>query len=360
MFSFDKYDRYDCITKANSIDLAMKTNQKLAGEILNDNTAIPIDENFVISRQTINKWIKEWKVPMIKYEPIKFEGDTLYVMADEKWIHEQRKQKTEEEKKKHFIMSKAFVCFTGIKNVGKQRRLENRFIFMTASSKPWDEFLNCVSEIYDFEKIETIVFLSDGGKWLTSGAPDLKLFSKNKVVMCLCEFHAKQKINRITTDTATRSELTGYLDNNEKKKFITKMKEIKDNINDEKRLKKLNEYEKYITNNWAKIQNMNKNNCGSSMESHISHYLASYFSSRPKAFSTSTIQKYIKLQEAKANGLDIKLLYLKTYKNENEVYFFNEKELNFSIFEKSSSSNMPVIEYGLNTGLYQILHKLAH
>ena len=180
--------------------------------------------------------------------------------------------------------------------------------------------------------------------------------------MCLCEFHAKQKINRITTDKDIRNELAGYLDNDEKKKFIKKMKEIKDNINSEKRLKKIEEYEKYITKNWAKIQNMNKSNYGSSMESHISHYLASYFSSRPKAFSSNTIQKYIKLQEAKANGIDIKLMYLKTYKNENEnkTYTLNEKELNFSMFERSSSSNMPIIEYGLNTGLYQALHGIAH
>ena len=361
LFGFDKYDRYDCITKANSIDLAMKTNQKLAGEILNDNTAVPIDGNYTIPRQTINKWIKEWKIPMIKYEPIKFKGNTLYVMGDEKWIHEQIKQKNDDDKdKKHYIMSKEFVCFTGIKNIGKQRRLENRFIFMTSTSKPWDEFLNCIAQIYDFEQLEKIVFLSDGGKWLTSGAFDLKLFPKNKIVMCLCEFHAKQKINRITTDKDLRVELAGYLDNDEKQKFIEKMKEIKDNAANEKRLNKLKEYEKYITGNWSKIQNMNKNNCGSSMESHISHYLASYFSSRPKAFSSNTIQNYIKLQEAKANGLDIKLMYLKTYKNNDETYTINEKELDFSMFEKSSTSNIPVIESGLGTSLYQLLYGLSH
>ena len=231
---------------------------------------------------------------------------------------------------------------------------------MTASSNPWDEFLDGISQIYDFEKLEKIVFLSDAGKWLVSGAPDLKLFSQNKVVMCLCEFHAKQKINRITTDKDLRVELAGYLDDNEKKKFTNKMKEIKENAKDENRLKKLEEYEKYITKNWSKIQNMNKSEYGSSMESHISHYLASYFSSRPKAFSANTIQKYIKLQEAKANGIDIKLLYLKTYNNEDENYTLNEKELDYSMFEKSNSSNTPIIEYGLSANLYQFLRGLAH
>ena len=360
LFGFEKYDRYDCITKATTIDLAMKTNQKLAGEILNDNSTIPIDENYIIPRQTIHNWIKKWKIPMIKYEPISFKGDTLYVMADEKWIHEQIKNNDETEKKKHYIMSKAFVCFTGIKNIKKKRKLENRFVFMTSSSRAWDDFLNCVSQVYDFEKLNKIVFLSDGGKWLTSGARDLKLFAQNKIVMCLCEFHAKQKINRITANKELRKKLYEYLDNNEKKKFIKEMKEIKENAKNDNRRKKLEEYEKYITNNWKKIQNMNKSECKSSMESHISHYLASYFSSRPKAYSRNTIQNYIKLQEAKANGIDLKTLYLKTYNNSDESYSLNEKELSFSLFEKSSSSNMPVIEYGLNNSLYQFLHGISH
>lgn len=363
LFGFDERARYDCITKANAIDLAIKTNQKLAGEILNNNTAIPIDGNYTIPRQTIHKWIKEWKIPKIKYDSISFEGNTLYVMGDEKFIHEQlRKEKEEknEEKQRKYIMSKAFVCFTGIKQIKKRRELENRFVFLTSSSKPWDEFLECISEVYDLEKIDKIVFLSDAGRWLTSGAHDLKLFPQNQVIMCLCEFHAKQKINRITTDKDLRIKLSEFLDNNEKKNFIKEMKEIKKNAKDDKRRKKLEEYEKYIINNWKKIQNMNKSECKSSMESHISHCVASYFSSRPKAYSRNRIEKYIKLQEAKINGVDIKTLYLKTYQNNDDSFSLNEKELNFSMFEKSSSSNIPIIEYGLNNSIFQCLYGLSH
>lgn len=365
LFDFDKYSKYDNITKANAIDLAMKTNQKLAGEILNDNTAVPIDDNYIIPRQTIHSWIKKWKIPTIKYSSIPLNGDTLYVMADEKWIHEQIKNinnnSIDFEKKKHnFIMSKCFVCFSGIKNIKKRRVLQDRFIFMTSTSSPWSEFMDTISQIYDFEKLDNIVFLSDGGKWLTSGAHDLKLFSNNHLMMCLCEFHAKQKIHRITANEELRKKLVSYLDNNEKKKFISSMIEIKKNAKDEKRLKKLEEYENYIVNNWKKIQNMYISKCKSSMESHISHYMASYFASRPKAYSTKNIQTLIKLQEAKANGIDIKKLYLKTYNNKNEKFEVTEKELNFSLFEKSCSSNIPVIEYGKNNSLFNTLINLLH
>ena len=82
------------------------------------------------------------------------------------------------------------------------------------------------------------------------------------------------------------------------------MKLIKEAKKDnEKRLKKLIEYENYIINHWNKIQNMFKSECRSSMESHISHCIASHFSSRPKAYSKTNIEKLLKLQEAKLNGI---------------------------------------------------------
>lgn len=49
--------------------------------------------------------------------------------------------------------------------------------------------------------------------------------------------------------------------------------------------KKLN----YIVNNYTNIKSMLDLNIGSSMESHISHLIASLFSSRPKGFSTKRI-----------------------------------------------------------------------
>lgn len=111
----------------------------------------------------------------------------------------------------------------------KNRRiLKDRFVFITSSSSTWNDFLDTVSKIYDFEKLEKIVFLSDAGKWLISGAPDLKLFSHNKVIMCLCEFHVRQKVNRITTNQEYRDKLNQAIDENKKKVFKSLMTEIKE------------------------------------------------------------------------------------------------------------------------------------
>ncbi len=360
LLEIDKYARYDCNSKANAISLTTKTNQKLAGELTLQNT-YSSNLTTTIPRQTINRWIKNWKVPKIQYDPISFDGDTLFVMGDEKWIHEQIYGRIEEEKGKHkFIMSKEFVCFSSIEQVGKRRILKDRFVFITSSSTTWNDFLDTVTTIYDFEKLNKIVFLSDAGKWLTSGAFDLKMFPHNKIIMCLCEFHVRQKVNRITVNQEYRDKLNKSIDDDKKKVFKSLMKEIKDlKKDDSKRLEKLEEYENYILSHWNKIKNMAQSPCKSSMESHISHYIASYFSSRPKAYSKNTIENLLKLQEANVNGINIKSLFLKSYKNTSTLTY-NQKELDFSIFENSRSSTIPILENGHITSLFSTLSSLSH
>lgn len=364
LLGFNKYSRYDVLTKAIAIDYSIKTNQKVAGEITRDKFN-SIKEDFYnfsdnsIPRQTINRWIKEWNFPKIKYKPISIDGDVLYVMGDEKWIHEMIKDSTEKDDKKHYIMSKCFVVFSGIEQVKKRKILKNKFIFITSSQNPWDSFINTVSEIYDFSKINKIVFLSDAGSWLVSGFSNLKLYPNNKIIPCLCEFHVRQKVNRITTNQNDRDSLNSYIDNDNKKEFKTLINNIKESKKDNpKRVSKLEEYENYIIKNWKKIKNMAESECKSSMESHISHCVASYFSSRPKAFGRNNIETLLKLQEAKLNEINIKELYLKSYKDEKQE-IYNEEELNFSLFEKSSSI-IPISQSGHVDNLFKALYRLSH
>ena len=193
-------------------------------------------------------------------------------------------------------MSKCFVCFSGIEQKGKRRNLKDRFVFITSSDTPWTDFIDAVTQVYDFEKIKTISFLSDAGAWLTSGSQDLKMYPHNKIINCLCEFHVRQKVNRITTNKKYRDKLNKAIDEENKKEFKEIMSIIKEEKKDnENRLKKLTEYENYILKNWQKIKNMARSKYKSSMESHISHCVANHFGSRPKAFSENTIEKYLKL-----------------------------------------------------------------
>lgn len=58
------------------------------------------------------------------------------------------------------------------------------------------------------------------------------------------------------------------------------------------------------------------------------------------------------------HGTHIKELYLKSYKDKKQVPF-NEEELNFSLFEKSSSS-IPVLHSGHVDNLFMASYGLSH
>ena len=352
LLGLEAYRRYDPIIRGYVIDKSVKTNaNKVSSYPLDINTPIlnQINNSAVnkIPRQTIYKWIKEWNISKPKYDVIKVPNKELYVMGDEKWIHEQiHEEQTEEEKNKHhYIMSKCFVTFTGIKQNGKRKELVGKHVFITSSKSPWTEFINEISEIYDFEQIEEINFLSDAGNWLLAGTNELKLFSHNTVIVNTCEFHVKQKINRSTCDKEKRKKLYDLVYSNKKKEFIEEMDQLMIG-KEENRKEKITQYKDYIIKHWHTILNMKDCKCKSSMESHISHCLAEQFGSRPKGYSKNTISKYLKLHEYFLNGINIFDLYLKTYNNDDYVY--NEKELNFSLFDKLNS-NLPAI---YNSGQY--------
>lgn len=398
LFNLPSYDRYDDIIKAIAIDNAISTNQKKGAEITTKQinsilSNLNNSQQFIISRQDIYNWIDKWNVPNIEYEPIDTESNTLYIMIDEKYIHEQLKpyidnssinyveEKSLDEikneflnflkyfnnpnkqlllppptkKSKNFIMSKAFISFTDIETKGNRRTLKNKFTFLTTSNNPWDEFMNTISKIFDFKKIKTIKVLSDAGYWITAGISNLKLFVDNVVIPCLCIFHVKQKINRSTKDENLRKSLWIAIENNDKYTFNLLFNSILKN-KDEKRTKTLKQYRHYILAHWEPIKQMKASKYKSSMEAHISHNIAKPFSFEPKAFSKRHIQKLIKLQEYKANGIDIVSLYL-TSSHNHEVVTIKKEELSFSIFN-NNSSNLPAI-YSTNISLSRILRNIA-
>ena len=148
--------------------------------------------------------------------------------------------------------------------------------------------MDFICKICDFSKYKNIKVLSDAGTWIVNRISNLKLYPENEIMHCLCEFHVKQKINRITKDKNQVRLLIDYINNNNKKEFVSLIQDIMKG-KDEKR----------------------------------------------------KIQKLIKLQEYKSNGINILGLYLKSYKNHKKITLKKE-ELNFDIFN-SSSSNVPML-----------------
>ena len=355
VLGLESYKNYDPIVRAILVQDSVITNPNHTSnysplDILNLKNRL----NESIPKQTIYKFKHDTKIRKINYEEIET-NKTLYVMVDEKWIHKQDKN---EPGKKKWIMSKCFVTFTGIKRKGKRSRLTGRHVFISTSDKPWKEFMNEIYTVYNFEEINTINLLSDAGSWILSGSSELKLYSNNKVIINTCEFHVKQKINRSTRDKELRITIANIIyEKEDKEEFIKEMNKLIESKDSDSRKEKITEYKNYILKHWKGIINMKNSLCKSSMEAHIEHCIASSFSSVPKAYSENNIEGYLKLQEMVLNGISIFDYYLDTYNSDDDYIYNNEKEVNYSMFDHSTS-NVPCLYSNSNVSkaLYSIIN----
>lgn len=358
LLELPKYDHYDPIVKGLAVKETFYTNQAQAGRLIgeritdvvnltNKNTA-----SFAISRQTVNNWLSEWNTTIV-YDKHKSTPRTLYIMADEKYLGAQGKDGN--------IMAKAFVVFEGVKQVSKGRRaLVNRHVFTCCSSKPWEELLDRLIEIYNYDEIKDFYVLSDGGNWLTTGMHELKLESFQKVDHLLCLFHFKQAIHHITTVEEERKELFRSFLND-------KRKVLKNNLNNyiEKYPHKMATIEKkikYLLKHYKAAKHMVSSNIGSSMEAHISHFIASTFASRPKGYSENNISKYFMLNDAKINGINLFNIYLQTYNKTEEEPQCNESICIEPVLKKReylSTTSLTSFEGSDNVSIQSVLTNLS-
>lgn len=332
-----KYDHYDPIVKGLAIRETFYTNQAQAGRIVGEritDVANLTDKNtevFAISRQTVNNWLGEWNTTIV-YERRNSTPRTLYIMADEKYIGAQGKDGD--------IMAKAFVVFEGVKQVSTGRRaLINRHVFTCCSSKPWEELLDRLIEIYSYDEIENFYVLSDGGNWLTAGMHELKLESFQKIDHLLCLFHFKQAINHITAVKEERKSIFQSFLNDKRKVFKNTLNTYIDKYPHKKATieKKI----KYLLNHYKATKHMVSSDIGSSMEAHISHFIASTFASRPKGYLENNINKYFMLNDAKINGINLFNTYLQTYNRTEQISQCNEVTCNSPLLKKREE--LPIV-----------------
>ena len=256
------------------------------------------------------------------------------------------------------LMVKSFVTFENVVNVSKNRRiLVNRSVFSCYDSNAWSVFMDYIAKRYDFSKIKNISLLSDGGGWIKTGLQELRLNSNNTVKFYLCEFHFKQAIHHITSDDNERFYLLHIFKTKDINYFKAAVAQII--AQNQKRAETITKKLNYIINNYSAIKSMLELNIGSSMESNISHLIASFFSSRPKGYSTKRIKQYLKLNDYKNNGINIFKIYMQSYKF-TETITINEDITNSYTCDNFSNGNIPILNDGNILPIYQTLNDLAH
>lgn len=117
---------------------------------------------------------------------------------------------------------------------------------------------------------------------------------------------------------------------------------IKTRENNRERHKIIEEKAKYILNQWIPIRKAYKEvKVGCSMESAISHNLASIYTSRPKAYKPVHLEKYLHTRMQYLNGIDIQNHYLKTQDLSSNVVHepLAQETFDYSIFEPKAASD---------------------
>ena len=349
VLGFLKYDHYDPLVKSMMVELFSSQNSMIkVGEIIGDRIyshySLDSDRNkFIISRQTVYNTLKKAKQLVFEAPLAPKTPETLYIMADEKFIPLQGEGKPNGKPVK--MMVKLASVFEDCVTKGSRNQLINKFSFATTTQNFWNQAWEMLNQRYDLEQVKRINILGDGAGWIKAGAQDLKT-DKIITIFALDKFHFMQAINRISHDELYKEILTYYVINNMKEYFIV-MVDIIMKENPHRVITITTNYE-YILNHWTAIQNTyHKIKMGCSMESEISHTLASVFTSVPKAYARNNISTYVNYRLNCINGIDLRKSYLQSLSmksDDNTVYF--KESFDFSMFEprvqkyeKSATSN---------------------
>ncbi|QIK57031.1 hypothetical protein G7059_03785 [Erysipelothrix sp. HDW6A] len=296
-----KYDRYDPCIKSMLVALYADHNSmikvgKIIGERIGNAYSINDNEAFTISRQTVYNSIRNANMFDVAVST-KDTPDTLYIMADEKYVH----LNTGKNK-----MVKSAVLFEGIEGT-KRKILINKYHVMGMRELFWESVADVLHERYDIDKIKRLFFIGDGARWIKESTKYIDLDNATNKLL-LDKFHFKQALNRITKDKELQSTLEESILKNHDDTF-NKLIEIIIS-NSPERVDSITQQAKYILNHKSSIKQSFRFNISCSMESSISHTLASNFTRNPNAYSQDNLEIYVNHRMNHLNGYNLKKLYL--------------------------------------------------
>lgn len=299
---FDPCVVAEILNEASDNNSMMKVG-KIVGRMINFDSSLKKD-NYSISRQTVKNIIL--RANKNNFEEDLKELDTpesIFVMADEKWISNQREQSNK-------TMVKSIVIYDDKKTVCKGRNVlinKHTISKIGSSTDIWQDALSYIDYVYDEDKLQNIYILGDGAPWIKSGIDELN-FNKNiKIIYIPDYFHIKQALNNITINSDIKVILFSYICKNKKVSFTKVINALIQKYPDRKDV--IESKTKYIFNNWRHLQTSLKLPYGCCMESQISHTYASIFANLPKGYRINTIEALLKLRTMFVNNSNIRLNY---------------------------------------------------
>lgn len=332
LLGLKKYDYFDPYIKAEILDFVSDNNYSETANHINSliGNRISVNEKEkYLSRQTVRNVILNENISKPKIDKLD-DVEELYIISDEKWIPTQNN----EHKK---VMQKSIVIFDGFNVNGKRKSLNNKMTFSGRNEDFIYEAIDYIENAYDASKINKFYMLGDGATWIKNLKNYFNYNSNIEIIQALDKYHFKQNIWRTLPDKSVYNALCECIISNNKEDYKRLINEIID-LHPERK-EKIEEYRKYILNNWDNILNLYKYNLSCPMESQISHTFASYFTSRPKAYNKNTIDKLISLRLLKKNHYNIKELFLNNI-NSKMIIDLNKPNIDFSIFDRKSTCSI--------------------
>jgi len=317
---------------------------KIIGDKISGSFNMPFEKNTAMPRQTVRKIILRHQYLKSEIARAAHTPETLYIMADEKFIPLQR----EKEERAHEMIKMA-VIFEDIKPIKRKNgtytqrnQIINKTIVANTKTDFWDTVIEVLYKKYDMEKVKNLYLMGDGAPWIKTGIDSLKC-PKIKIKFGIDSFHFNQAIRRIIPDNDIYKLLSNYAYCNLRKEF----KYVVNGISKEypERKEAIQSNHKYIMNHWHHFQiAVNEIEKGCPMEQAVSHILASVFTSVAKAYGKRHLPAYINNRIIHQNNQDIRSTVLKEISEETLDY----PDFDFSIFEHRQYSNPTIREFNKN------------
>lgn len=209
-----KHDYFDPYIKATIVEYSANNPISTVVNMINDliGNRIKLDDKIkYLNRQTIRNIILDSKLSNPELKQLDT-PDTLYVIADEKWVHTQNNNNED-------VMVKSIVVFDGIKDKPR-KSLNNKRIFASFKDNQFlEDALDYLYYSYNLVKVRNIFVMEDGAKWIRNLTNHFQITNETNVIFALDKYHFKQEIHHICLDKSLENVLSSYVLNNNRKNF---------------------------------------------------------------------------------------------------------------------------------------------